>query len=254
MCGSTGAHVVNANTFCCFSISTLAHLTALVLRPPPSLFAADSALFVISAFDLPLSLSHSRQPPHSGQKPPITTRHVLLSTLASALSKLAALHNLAVVLTTSCALRSRAEQRLPGALVPVLGGSEWDAGIWNRLVVFRDFDGRFLGVQKANGRSLISRQEVGETGRLVGFEVDCSRGVVAERVPTSDTARAAEQLQSSPVRSRKRLLDEVADSDGEEAEVDEFGWVPADEDVFAAGGTTTAEGVTDAVADAESLP
>lgn len=133
-------------------------------------------------------------------------------------------------------MRSRPDSGLGGALVSGVGGPEWDAAVWNRLVVFRDFAGRFVGVQKCGGRSLISREEVGETGRVVAFDVDRVTGRVRER--TLGSAGEAVKVMSSPTKSRKRNFDEVADAEGEEVE---YGWGVGDEHLFPDGtGTDSA--------------
>ena len=166
-------------------------------------------------------------------------RYAILGFLVSAINKLAVLNNLAAIVTTGCVTRMRPDSGLGAALVPAIGGPEWDGGIWNRLVVFRDFGGRIVGVQKCQGKSLIPREEVGEIGRLVAFNIT-SGGVVGER-PASEGPQSlpAQQVKPrmSPVKPRKRNLDEIANSEGED--VDEYGWAEKDDDAI------TAEGLID---------
>lgn len=217
-------------------VSTLSHLLALILHPPSGFFAQNTALLVIDGLNILLDLDYPRAQAlgsnrTEAQKWQAGRRYAVLGALSTALNKLAAMNNLAVVVTTGCAMRSRPDSGLGGALAPGIGGTEWDAGVWNRLVVFRDFVGSFVGIQKCGGKSLISREEVGEPGRLIGFELTAG-GLLRERQPgkAADGSIPA-ALKSSPVKSRKRHFDEVADSEGEE---DEYGWDAGDEDVFAA--------------------
>ncbi len=164
-------------------------------------------------------------------------RYAILGSLVSALNKLAVLNHLAVVVTTGCSTRMRSDNGLGAALVPGIGGQEWDGGIWNRLVVFRDFSGRFVGVQRCQGKSLISRAEVGELGKLVSFEIT-AEGRVQERLALKPndatiTLHQKHKMTSAP----KRSFDEIADSEDED--VDEYGWVDADEHAL------TVEGLVD---------
>ena len=169
------------------------------------------------------------------QKWQASRRYAVLSSLVSGLNKLAVIKGLAVVVITGCSTRMRPDTGLGAALVPGIGGVEWDGGVWNRLVVFRDFSGRFVGVQKCQGRSLISREEVGEIGRVVGSEV-ADDGTLRERQASrlADGAVAQVKPRASPVKPRKRVFDEVADSESED--VDEYGWAETDEDAIAAEG------------------
>lgn len=170
------------------------------------------------------------------QKWQSSRRYAILGTLVSALNKMAVLNNLAIIVTTSCSNRMRSDSGLGSALVPGVGGAEWETGIWNRLVLFRDFGGRSVGIQKSQGKSNISREEIGETGRIIAFDVNLG-GTIQERQPgkSSDVATAAlAKARISPVKPRKRAFDEIADSDGED--VDEYGWAEADDDAIAAEG------------------
>lgn len=170
------------------------------------------------------------------QKWQSTRRYGILGTIISALNKLAVLNNLAVIITTGCSTRNRSDSGLGSAFAPGIGGAEWDAGIWNRLVVFRDFSGRLIGTQKCQGKIQISREEIGETGRILAFDTSPSGGIQECQSSRSgdETSTALAKARISPVKPRKRTFDEIADSESEE--VDEYGWAEADDDVLAAEG------------------
>jgi hypothetical protein len=207
----------------------------LTVHTPDGLINEQTSLIVIDDLHILLDLDCPRQQISNAsktepQKWQASRRYAILGSLVSSLNKLAVLNNLSIIATTGCSTRMRPDSGLGPALAPGVGGAEWEAGIWNRLVLFGDFGGRFVGVQKSQGRSHISREEVGETGRIIGFDVN-PIGALEERQAgrSADIARAAfAKARISPVKSRKRAFDEIADSDGED--VDEYGWAEADDD------------------------
>lgn len=217
------------------AVPTLSHLLAFLLRPSTELIPSDAKLLVITGINALVDLDYPRYQTITSQKTEqqkwhAGRRYAILGSLVTALNKLAVINNLAVLVTTGCSMRMRSDNGMGSAIVPGVGGQEWDAGIWNRLVVFRDFSGRFIGVQKCNGKSAISREEVGEVGRVVSCEID-SRGVLQERqVKVSDEATVPPpKLKSSS--APKRAYDEIADSEDED--VDEYGWIDTDEHALA---------------------
>ncbi|KAK6391396.1 hypothetical protein LTR65_004560 [Meristemomyces frigidus] len=217
---------------------TLTHLLALILHPRSSFPPDRASLMVIDGINTLIDLDYPRFPfagstKTEQQKWQTGRRYAVLGSLVSALNKLAVLNNVAIIVTTGCASRMRTESGLGSALVPGVGGGEWDGGVWTRLVVFRDFGGRLVGLQKCQGRSLISREEVGEVGRIVGFDIT-EYGTLRERTTKKGAEQALTKTVRSPVRPRKRTYDEVADSDGEDA--DEYGWAEMDEDALVRGG------------------
>jgi hypothetical protein len=208
---------------------------------PPNLISEQTSLLVIDDLNILVDLDYPRQQFANSarteqQKWQSSRRYGILGSIVSALNKLAVLNNLAIIVTTGCSTRMRSDSGLGAALGPGIGGTEWEAGTWNRLVVFRDFGGRFVGMQKSQGKSHISREEVGETGRIFAVEIT-SNGAVRERQPGKHADGATAALvkpRISPAKPRKRAFDEIADSDGEE--VDEYGWAEADDDAVAAEG------------------
>ncbi|KAK5117912.1 hypothetical protein LTR85_008686 [Meristemomyces frigidus] len=226
------------NAFHHTTAPTLSHLLALTLHPRPNFPPEGTSLLVIDGLNTLIDLNYPRFPfaglsKTEQQKWQTGRRYAVLGSLISALNKLAVLNNIAVLVTTGCASRMRSDSGLGSALAPGVGGGEWDAGVWTRLVVFRDFGGRLIGLQKCQGRSLISREEVGEVGRVVGVEIS-EHGTLRERMAKKGIEQALPLTARSPAKPRKRTYDEVADSDGEDA--DEYGWAERDEDALATGG------------------
>lgn len=114
-----------------------------------------------------------------------------------------------------------------------MGGGEWDAGIWTRAAVFQDVAGLFVGVQKFR-RNAVSVDQ-GPVGRHGAFAVS-KHGMAVDAFNVEDGEGGEQRKQpviASPVRSRKRTFDEVADSD-EEEEGDEYGtWAELEEAALA---------------------
>lgn len=122
---------------------------------------------------------------------------------------------------------------------PGIGGSEWEAGVHTRVVMFRDFGGRFVGVQKVNGRNLYPLDPTSDVRNVVGFEIT-KEGELRERVvdltssPVGNGNVGGGMKKEVPapaagVVARKRVFDEIADSE-EDEDVDEYGWAEKDDE------------------------
>lgn len=220
-------------------VPTLSQLLALILYPPPNFLPPKSGLLVIDGLHHVVDLDYPRsQGTTSGkteaQKWQSGRRYTLLGSLVSALNKLAVLNNVAVIVTTGCSDRMRYDSGMGAAMVPGVGGVEWDSGVCNRFVVFRDYNTRYIGVQKCHGRSLISRDEVGIPGHLIPFTISANGKVQGQSHSTIPDFIPALPPQPSPVKRRKRIREEIEDSEGDD--VDEYGWAETDEYAPAAEG------------------
>ncbi|KAK3626296.1 hypothetical protein LTR56_019873 [Elasticomyces elasticus] len=221
-----------------YRVPTLSHLLAMVLHSQPDFPPSGTTTMMIRGLNTLIDIDYPRilfasAGKSTQQKWQAGRRYAVLGSLIAGLNKLAVLNNVAIVATTGCASRTRSDSGLGSALVPGIGGAEWDGGVWNRLVVFRDFHCRFVGVQKSQGRTLIGRQEIGETGKIVAFDVERDRSV-RQQGPLSSLPSEGlrKSISRSPAKPRKRYIDEVADSEGEDA--DEYGWAETDEDALTA--------------------
>lgn len=182
-------------------------------------------------------------------------RYSVLGSLMSAFKKLAVLNDMAIIVTTGCATRVRPGSGLGAMLAPGLGGAEWENGIANRLVIFRDFPSnsyrtqgdcddsipcmRFVGLQKVNGTNF---GEDGSIGLIIPLIIDKNGPRELGQTPVGSEAATVTLAVSSPNKGRKRSYHEIADSDEEDAG-SEYGW--ADED---------GEGLIDAAALNEEDP
>ncbi|KAF7192662.1 DNA repair protein rhp55 [Pseudocercospora fuligena] len=227
------------------SVATLSHLLALILHPPPSFPPDGTTLLVVDDLNSLVDLDYPRLPFNNGnrteqQKWQAGRRYAILGSLIKALNKLATLHNLAVIVTTGCSSRMRTDEGLMAAIGPGIGGAEWENGIWSRTVVFRDFNGRFAGVQKCQGRNLMPLDPVGDVRNPIGYEIS-EHGLVKERhvevnLISSSPLTSGAQQKTTGVHAakavRKRAYEEIADSEDED--LDEYGWADNDEEVLAA--------------------
>ncbi|KXT15662.1 hypothetical protein AC579_6120 [Pseudocercospora musae] len=234
-----------SHAFHYLSIATLSHLLALILHPPPSFPLHRTTLLVLDDLNSLVDLDYPRLPFNNGnrteqQKWQAGRRYAVLGSLIKALNKLAAVHNLAVIVTTGCSSRMRTDEGLLAAIGPGIGGAEWDNGIWSRTVVFRDFHGRFAGVQKCQGRNLTPLDPVGDVRNPIGFAI-AEHGLVEERYVQVDLISSSPSTSSVQQRTagvqaakaaRKRAYEEIADSEDED--LDEYGWADDDEEVLAA--------------------
>lgn len=229
--------------FHAYSTPTVAHLLALTLHPPQSFPPPGTALMVIDDLHAIFELSYPRNRANtfSSHKSEAARwaagrRYGIMGTLISALKKLAAFNDMAILVTTGCATRVRSGSGLGAVLVPGMGGAEWEAGITSRLVMFRDFklgswaqqqqdpeSARYIGLQKNNG---VAFSDEGETGQVIPVTLDKDglKDIVIEDA-TADAPVVT--LAASPSKIRKRPYADIADGTAEGR--DEYGWLNGDE-------------------------
>ncbi|KAI0482192.1 P-loop containing nucleoside triphosphate hydrolase protein [Xylariaceae sp. FL0804] len=214
------------DNFVHYSTPTLAHLIGLVCRPAPASVPAGTSVVVIDTLSALLNHAfpknlETRQTP----KGPGTTNRRLqvLQFIISALQKLAATRDLAILILSQCATRMQAEGG--ATLIPAINAGTWEQGLATRLVLFRDWviegetvrSRHLVSIQKCNGKPSsggigpVFAFNIGRDG-LAQLAVDGTR-------PSLTLAQSARQ---------KRKLDqtgfEVADSEGED-----YGWEDEDQ-------------------------
>lgn len=179
---------------------TLAHLLALFVHPPTSFPPPHTSLVVIDSLSTLFDNAYPRNADDraSRNKNDQTRwaagrRFAVINELISTLTRVAALHDIALLVLCQTITRIRAGSR--ALLVPAITGAEWDNGVSTRMVLFRDWvpgqgklsnadaarlqKARFAGILKANGVILADE---GGVGNVVPFTV--------ERVSQSTTRRA----------------------------------------------------------------
>lgn len=218
---------------------TLTHLLALLLHPTVAFPPERCRLMAISNLQTAVEAAHPRHATFPAntkaetQKWAAGRRYAILGSIVSVLNKLAATHDIAVLVTTGCATRMRSDYGGPLGLVPGVGGGEWEAGIWTRAAVFQDFGTRLVGVQKLRGSN--TPANYGDFTRLAAFAVsEKGLAVAAPKEtaggPHSSPMKMAGSKQSAL--SRKRNFEEIADSDDEEG-IDEYGgWTELEENAM----------------------
>lgn len=172
--------------FSLYSAPTLAHLQALFLHPPPSFPPPRTALIVIDSVSTPIDDAFSRgiDSQRSGISNQVgRSKYTVIHSLSSALTKLAALNHVAILLTSHAVTKIHSGKG--AVLVPATNSPAWDGGISTRLVLFRDWPVitetrtgstaeqyravRFIGVSKLNGLSL---SEDPDPGTILPFTID----------------------------------------------------------------------------------
>lgn len=164
----------------------------------------------------------------------------MLQYVVSALQKLAATRDVAVVILSQCATRMQAERG--ATLIPAINANVWEQGIATRVALLRDWmwdDGhpygaRLAAVQKVNGKTAADGLD-----RLFAFSID-SVGRAAPclvryllhtdgswlqtgLVPAHFDGHAASSTLSGPKRKLGETCFEVVDSEDED-----YGWQEKD--------------------------
>lgn len=169
---------------------TLAHVLALFVHPPPSFPQSNTSLVVVDSLS---TLIDNAYPRHTDDRTRTRTdqskwaagrRYAVINDLIAALTRLAALHDIALVITCQTITRIRGASR--ALLVPAIAGVEWESGISTRLLLFRDWvpqhahtqdnddadrlhKTRFAGLVKLNGVALADE---GGVGNVVPFAIE----------------------------------------------------------------------------------
>lgn len=230
---------------------TLSHVLALFLHPQGDFPPSDIDLIVLDSLSTVVDAAyHSNHSSATDRSDAIKwasgRRFAILGQLVNALSRVASVHNLAVLVTSHTVTRVRPNQ---GAmLLPALTGSEWNAGLSTQLILFRDWPPRdksrkpeerelwarlrYIGLIKINGRLCV---EEGQFETVVPIAIGHS-GLQELRMPPE---RLEVPISSSPGRRAKRPFDQYKGSDDDDSHGsdDEYGW--DDEDEIVAEGLLT---------------
>jgi hypothetical protein len=169
---------------------TLAHLLALFGHPPSSFPPPSTSLVVIDSLATLVDNAYPRNAVdrtsrnrNDQAKWAAGRKYAVINELISTLARVAAMHDIALLLTCQTITRIRGGSR--ALLVPAISGAEWENGVSTRLVLFRDWvpgqgkwndadadnvrKARFIGVVKANGVTLADE---GAVGNVVPFTIE----------------------------------------------------------------------------------
>ncbi|KAI9761088.1 MAG: hypothetical protein M4579_001240 [Chaenotheca gracillima] len=248
-----------------YSIPSLPHLLALLLRQSASFPPRGTSLIVIEsistlmseAFPLRAAATEPTRSQDESSRPLPTKksdpgpqqwasgrRWAIISEFLSKIGKLAAMNNIAVLITTHMTTRTDADSG-ETMFVPGISSSTWDAGIPNRIILFRDWppsastqdeQANSDDVEKANKVRYAAIYKVGGAlqrengiGKIVTYVINEGGMQELDLLPSSGIPALKPtpmDFGSSPY-SSKRKHDEVADSQSDEEE--EFGGSSADE-------------------------
>jgi len=196
-------------------------------------------------------------------------RFAIINELISTLTRFAATHDIALLVTSQTITRIRSASR--AILVPAMSGVEWENGVSTRLVLFRDWmsgegtynklnatrlrRARFVGLNKANGVTLAKE---GGVGNVVAFTIEhvsqyntnpkypCQKRC-HQYMSSADAMQSGLQdldlpaneittptVLSTQVRPSKRSFAEIDQDSGEDAVAEPnsdelYGWIEDDE-------------------------
>ena len=172
------------------TVTALAHLLALFMHPPSSFPPPNTGLIVIDSLSTLFDNAYPRSADTRASKNQndqtrwaAGRKFAVMNELIATLTKIAAMHDIALLITSQTITRMRAGSR--ALLVPAISGTEWSNAISTRIVLFRDWVSgqgklgktdmarlrkiRFAGILKANGVVLADE---GGVGNVVPFVVE----------------------------------------------------------------------------------
>lgn len=132
-----------------FTAPTLPHLLALLIHPTPSFPPKGTTLLVVDSVSIAFNHAFAQSNRHDerlpGRKSDVAQwasgrRWAVMGDLISAVAKLAATRNMAVLLINQTTIKLKVESA--AWLQPAMTGAAWDAGIHCRILLFRDWQMR----------------------------------------------------------------------------------------------------------------
>lgn len=127
---------------------TLARLLTVFLHPPPTLLSPKTRLIVVDDLSNILLSALSRSPKSLNTSAPnavknklekqaTSVRFQMIESLGAAMSKMAALRNVAILVLTNATTSFQSSKR--ATLKPALSSQVWDSSIHSRIMLYRDF-------------------------------------------------------------------------------------------------------------------
>ena len=239
-----------------FSPQSLAHLLVLFLHPTAKFPPAGTSLIVVDNISALFTTSFPRHTKsvsnqsfadahrHTTVNKAANRKWAIAGDLASAMSKMASLKNVVILVINQVSTSVKGARK--ATLKPMLTGREWDAGIRDRIMLYRDFaprDGeadlteeerkglRFAEVVKAGGKMQAARtqeittfviEDVSVESMSICATTDLSQHGLREikMAASPAAALAPDTIDPMPKEStHKRKADEIADSEDEGDEV-----------------------------------
>ncbi|KAI0579291.1 RecA RecA-RadA recombinase [Pyrenophora tritici-repentis] len=226
------------------ALPTLAHLLALFVHPPAAFLPQNTSLVVVDSLATLVDNAYPRNVDDRTARNKTEQsrwaagrRFAIINELIATFTKFAAVHDIALLVTSQTITRIRGASR--ALLVPAMAGVEWENGVSTRLVLFRDWlrlgkasekldadklqRARFVGLVKANGVSLADE---GSVGNVVPFTIE-NTGLCEMSIAADDVTSLLVPTHARPL---KRHFAEVDENAPEEPKSDElYGWIEDDE-------------------------
>ncbi|KAK0368589.1 rad55 protein [Colletotrichum limetticola] len=219
------------NHFAHYSCPSLPHLIALLCRPTAATVPANSAVVVIDS--LSALVNHvfpkapdGRKDQSRGKGPGLSAKRLqALQYITSALQKLAATRDCAVVVLSQCATKMQLERS--ATLIPSINAGVWEQGMSTRVVLFRDWVWKeerpwsvcFAGVQKLDGKAGPDMMQ-----SAAAFRIEAT-GLVGVQY---DTSQPSVFLPTAP-RAKRKLAEAGLEVPDSEEDDEEYGWAREDE-------------------------
>ncbi|KAL8861297.1 MAG: hypothetical protein Q9178_002169 [Gyalolechia marmorata] len=227
-----------------FIAPTLPHLIALLTHPAPTFPPEGATLLIVDSVSTLFSQAFVQSNKYEENRPSSKKsdvaqwasgrRWAVMTDLVSAVAKLAATRNMAVIITSQTTTKMRFGNT--ALLQPAMSGTAWDLGISSRILLYQDWkaetdnestqkrtaavpDLRFAAVSKIGGVSLEG------FGHIVPFSI-VSDGM--REIEIASTAFSIPEptvpLQAVLKRKREEVADSASDS-GDEVSDGELSWV-----------------------------
>lgn len=185
------------SNFTHYSVPTLPHLLALIAYIMDSFAPVDTGIIVVDSISTLIDVAYPRnadERPTSKRKENGrylgNRRQAVIGELASKLAKLAAVKNIAILVTGHVVTKIKSEGS--AVLRPAISGQDWDNTMATRILLFRDWapdldfrvdkspsshqSARFAGVLKTGGLSLSAKSEIGSVVAFTIAEVSTAPG------------------------------------------------------------------------------
>ncbi|KAI9171127.1 DNA repair protein rhp55 [Paramyrothecium foliicola] len=225
-----GLQEPNPDNFAHYRCLTLAHLMALIARPTKDSLREGVSLIVISSLtalvNSSLPKAHDSKPSNRPAKGLTATakRLQVLQYIITALQKLAATRQCAVVLLSQCATRMQSERS--ATLVPAVNATVWELGVSTRLAIHKDWiwqDGRLRSASMVRVQKLDGKAVDDSPSYISAFNVE-NAGITSIKYEPGESS-----LSGARIAAQKRKLEqtglEVADSEDDE----DYEWGDEDE-------------------------
>ncbi|KAK7447516.1 hypothetical protein Landi51_06872 [Colletotrichum acutatum] len=209
----------------------LPHLIALLCRPTAATVPANSVVVVIDSLSALVNHAFPKAPDGRkdqprGKGPGLSAKRLqALQYITSALQKLAATRDCAVVVLSQCATKMHLERS--ATLIPSINAGVWEQGMSTRVVLFRDWVWKeerpwsvcFAGVQKLDGKAGPDMMQ-----SAAAFRVEAT-GLVGVQY---DTSQPSLFLPTAP-RAKRKLAEAGLEVPDSEEDNEEYGWAREDE-------------------------